>query len=429
MDVEMRGRMYALELLTTQLISEYLRTVPDAAAQTKWARGHLHEAAETLMVETESLSSDSLIVTQMAVSFVVEVIDAEGDGGIELVDGSKGLVREEVSFEIPPGALDVVQFGRVFRQPFDGQPWSFVEGRAGQLADMDRPIIEDQDHRLCGPSGGWPIERLEALQQGNEIGAALGSAAMDDQLAGGMIEHAQQRQLARLAGGGHPQVSAALGPGVGQIGMGQRLGLVGRQQHDVAGVGLLLQQLEPEPGAVYGVGILPAVQTVPGPAPSEAVFFSALLSWDLEIDTSLCRAISACKRGKVQLARSATGALSNPSTTADAASLLSGSRPPRSPARRPSTPSAANQLRHRRMLSGVTPKARAIWPLVQPLSDSTIARARSASSRRSERANPCNPRSCSALDTTRGCPTMIRSTHRDQPPQSYDMWHSQVNPA
>jgi hypothetical protein len=59
MDVEMRGRMYALELLTTQLISEYLRTVPDAPAQTKWARGHLHEAAETLTVEAESLDDEA----------------------------------------------------------------------------------------------------------------------------------------------------------------------------------------------------------------------------------------------------------------------------------------------------------------------------------------------------------------------------------
>jgi hypothetical protein len=59
MDVEMSGRVYALELLTTQLISEYLRTVPDAPAQTKWARGHLHEAVETLAVETESLDDEA----------------------------------------------------------------------------------------------------------------------------------------------------------------------------------------------------------------------------------------------------------------------------------------------------------------------------------------------------------------------------------
>jgi len=41
MDIDTHGRVYALELLTTQLISEYLRTVPDPTAQTKWARGHL----------------------------------------------------------------------------------------------------------------------------------------------------------------------------------------------------------------------------------------------------------------------------------------------------------------------------------------------------------------------------------------------------
>ena len=29
MDIELRARVYSLELLTTQLISEYLRTVPE----------------------------------------------------------------------------------------------------------------------------------------------------------------------------------------------------------------------------------------------------------------------------------------------------------------------------------------------------------------------------------------------------------------
>lgn len=59
MDVEMNGRIYALELLTMQLISEYLRSVPDAVAQTKWARGHLHGAAESLVIETESLDDEA----------------------------------------------------------------------------------------------------------------------------------------------------------------------------------------------------------------------------------------------------------------------------------------------------------------------------------------------------------------------------------
>jgi hypothetical protein len=38
MDVEVKARLYALELLTTQLISEYLRTVPEPVKQAEWAR-------------------------------------------------------------------------------------------------------------------------------------------------------------------------------------------------------------------------------------------------------------------------------------------------------------------------------------------------------------------------------------------------------
>src|SRR5580700_9836290 len=37
--MDMAARIDALDLLTTQLISEYLRTALDAGAQTKWARG------------------------------------------------------------------------------------------------------------------------------------------------------------------------------------------------------------------------------------------------------------------------------------------------------------------------------------------------------------------------------------------------------
>jgi hypothetical protein len=138
---------------------------------------------------------------------------------------------------------------------------------------------------------------------------------MDDELAGGMVECGEECQLARLAGRGNPQIGTPLGPGVRQIGMGQSFGLVGRQQHDIAGFGLLLQQSEPESGAIDGIGILSVAQAVPGPAPSVAVFFSALLSCDLEIDTAVCRVISACSRGKVQFARSATGAASKSSST------------------------------------------------------------------------------------------------------------------
>jgi hypothetical protein len=75
MDAEMRGRVYALELLTTQLISEYLRTVPDPAAQTTWARGQLHGAAETLAVEAESLDDEARLRVGIK-GHVTRILDA-----------------------------------------------------------------------------------------------------------------------------------------------------------------------------------------------------------------------------------------------------------------------------------------------------------------------------------------------------------------
>jgi hypothetical protein len=59
MDREMRSRVYALELLTTQLISEYLRTVPDPKAQASWARTHLHEAAATMPVDAVGFDEEA----------------------------------------------------------------------------------------------------------------------------------------------------------------------------------------------------------------------------------------------------------------------------------------------------------------------------------------------------------------------------------
>jgi hypothetical protein len=59
MDIEMRGRIYALELVTTQLISEYLRTVADPAGQVKWAADHLRRVADGLAVETDGLDEEA----------------------------------------------------------------------------------------------------------------------------------------------------------------------------------------------------------------------------------------------------------------------------------------------------------------------------------------------------------------------------------
>ncbi len=214
----------------------------------------------------------------MSSSFLIEAIDGGGDGGVELFDRSKGLMGEEVAFEIAPGAFDIIEFGRVFGQPLDGKPGAFGERGSAQLAGVDRAVVEHQNDRFGGASRSRAIKCVEAFQEVDEVGASLGAAAMDDELGIGVVKRADQRQLARLAGGGHAQVGAAPGPGMRQIRMGQRLGLVGRQQHDIARFGLLFQQFEPEPGAVDRLGVLSAGEAMTRSAPAPTIFFSVLLS-------------------------------------------------------------------------------------------------------------------------------------------------------
>jgi hypothetical protein len=55
MDIDLEARVCALELLTAQLISEYLRTVPDPAAQARWARDQLRRFAEERATQTDNL--------------------------------------------------------------------------------------------------------------------------------------------------------------------------------------------------------------------------------------------------------------------------------------------------------------------------------------------------------------------------------------
>ncbi len=59
MESPLRARIYALELLTTQLISEYLRATPEPAKQAEWARDHLQRLAEIHTVESDSLDDEA----------------------------------------------------------------------------------------------------------------------------------------------------------------------------------------------------------------------------------------------------------------------------------------------------------------------------------------------------------------------------------
>ena len=68
------------------------------------------------------------------------------DGSIESFGIGEGLVGQMKGFEIVPDHFDVVEFGRVLGQPFDGEPVG--TGRKGsgcRLAHVDRPVVEHDD--------------------------------------------------------------------------------------------------------------------------------------------------------------------------------------------------------------------------------------------------------------------------------------------
>ena len=137
---------------------------------------------------------------------------------------------------------------------------------------MDRTVVENENDRLLRPVWAGSISGIETAQQRDEVMAALGGAGLDDQPAAGKIENAEHRPLVCAPWRRDPQILAPLGPGVSAIGMGERLCLVAKQQCDIAGFSLLLQQAQAQPGAVNRIAILPPLQRVPGPSPDKPPF-------------------------------------------------------------------------------------------------------------------------------------------------------------
>jgi hypothetical protein len=196
---------------------------------------------------------------------------------------------------------------------------------------------------------------VEPPQQGDEVAGALGPAGDDDQLAPGVVERAEQRAPPRPPRRFHPQVGAACRPAVGQVGVGQRLGLVPGQEVYVARRGLLLLWPEPQAGAGDGVRILPSLERVPRPAPAVAPLRRTRLRWPGEIVSSVRAAPSAASRARVQTGRSAAGPLRTSRATASAASRLRGVRPGRGRDRNAATPPERTAARQRRTCSARPP--------------------------------------------------------------------------
>src|SRR3954468_10404717 len=279
---------------------------------------------------------------------------------------------------------------------------------ARRLAGVDRAVVEDEHDRFLRTAGHRAILPVDLIQKRDEVEAALGAAGLNDKLAGGPIEHTEHRHLGGLPGRGNAQIRALLGPGMGQIGMGERLRLIPEQEHDIARLSLRLQQLATQDGAIHSVCILAALQGVARPAPAESPLWrNTTESREWEMRTPEHFSISSARRGKGQLGRSATGSARTASATASAHSALTGAGPGATERRSASTPPIMKSLRQSRTVSSRTPKASAIRGLVQPASVSRSARARSASPRSRERLRAMRSRRCAALATTGDLPAMI----------------------
>src|ERR687889_1243105 len=326
--------------------------------------------------------------------------------------------------QIAPEFLDVVEFGSVFRQPLDREPGGpLSEGSARCLAGVDRAVVEDEHDRFLRTAGHRAILRIDLLQKRDEIGTALAPAGAHHQVARRPVEYPEHRHLGGLAGRWNAQIRALLGPGMGQIGMGQRLRLIAEQEHDIARLGLRLQELAAQASAVHGVSVLAALQGMARPAPAEIPFWrSTTESREREMRTPERFSISSARRGSVQFGRSATGPERTSSATASARSALTGFGPGATDVFSASTPPLMKALRQNRTVSSRTPKASAICPLVQPERVSKIARARSASPRSRERLSAIRARLCSSVAATGDLPAMIPISgpikHRDHGPHA-----------
>src|SRR3954453_14142022 len=151
-------------------------------------------------------------------TLAVEGVNSSMDGEIELDGVAEGAVGQVVALQVAPGALDVVQLRRVLREPLDREPGARGERLPARLARMDRAVVQDQGDRPLLAPPRRAVVPIEPRQQGNEVAGPLGGAGEDDQLAAGVVEHAEERALLRLPWRLDPEVGAAPGPAVAEMG-------------------------------------------------------------------------------------------------------------------------------------------------------------------------------------------------------------------
>src|SRR5215216_5234589 len=110
----------------------------------------------------------------MKLPLVVEAGDSVRDDAGESVGIGEGSVGELMLLEVALASLDVIQFGGIFRQPFEGEPGALGERAGCQFAAVDRSVVENRDQ---GPGAfGGAVGSAKLVEQGNKVGGALGRA-------------------------------------------------------------------------------------------------------------------------------------------------------------------------------------------------------------------------------------------------------------
>ena len=96
--------------------------------------------------------------------------DGVVDGTVEMIGVGEGLMSQEVTLQITPGSLNVIQFWGIFWQPFDGEPRPGSEGGLRGFAGMDGTVIENEDDGFIFAQRARPVDRVEAAQEADERG-------------------------------------------------------------------------------------------------------------------------------------------------------------------------------------------------------------------------------------------------------------------
>ena len=132
----------------------------------------------------------------MSLPLMVQAGDGIRDGAFESVGIGEGTIGEIMLLEVAPASLDVIQLGGVFRQPFEGEPGALGKRAGCQLAAVDRPIVENRDQR--SDAFGGPVDGAKLVEQGDEVGGALGRAGVHEKAPAGRIKGAEHGLFLRL---------------------------------------------------------------------------------------------------------------------------------------------------------------------------------------------------------------------------------------